>query len=388
MPIAAGPALRAGPRLPDVSVCDPRSQALRSPDAAGIVYTAAPRCVRRDQRLGVDEHSDEQSIVTEPIRTSDTDPLLDEALDWVVRLKAGAPTRADVDALQDWRAQSPAHEAAFKKAVGVLRTASIAAQELASEQGATAAVATLPRKPHLLTRRLVLGGAIAAAAGYVMINPPLDMWPSLEEFSADYRTGKGEHRKVMVAPDVSIELNTQTSLALRPVPNETRIELISGEASVAARQSSSTPLVMLARDGRISALQADFNARCLDGVVSVTCLAGIVSVEQDGRTVQLRKAEQVSYSRAGLQASRPVDAAQVTAWQTGLLIFRDRPLASAVDEVNRYRSGKIIITSTELKRRLVNGTFQLDKLDSFVAQVEQLFGARITSLPGGVVLMS
>ncbi|GKQ53268.1 FecR domain-containing protein [Bradyrhizobium sp. Ce-3] len=326
--------------------------------------------------------------MTEPTRTSGPDPLLDEALDWVVRLKAGEPTRADVDALRDWRAQSPGHEEAFRKAARLLRTASAAAKELADEKAA-ASIARLSSRPSRpLTRRIVLGGAIAAAAGYVMIHPPLEMWPSIEELSADYRTGKGEQRKVMLAPDISVELNTQTSLALRPAPNETRVELISGEASVAARRSSPTPLVMLARDGRISALQADFNARCIDGVVSVTCLDGIVTVEQDGRSVQLRKAEQVTYSRAGLQATLPVDAKQVAAWQTGLLIFRDRPLASVVDEVNRYRAGKIIITNAELKRRLVNGTFQVDKLDNFVAQVEQLFGARITSLPGGVVLMS
>jgi transmembrane sensor len=325
--------------------------------------------------------------VSEPPRTSESDPLLDEALDWVVRLKAGAPTRADVDALQRWRAQSPAHEEAFRKAARLLRTASVAAQELADEQAASPAAAR-QQPSHLLTRRVMLGGAIAAAGGYVMIHPPLGMWPSIEELSADYRTGKGEHRKVMVAPDVSIELNTQTSVALRPTPNETRVELISGEASVAARRSSSTPLVMLASDGRISALQADFNARCLDGVVSVTCIDGVVTVERDGRTVQLRKAEQVTYSSAGLQPSLPVDATQVTAWRAGLLIFRDRPLANVVDEVNRYRSGKIIITNAELKARLVNGTFQVDKLDNFVAQVEQLFGARITSLPGGVVLLS
>uniref|UniRef100_A0ABS3MHQ8 DUF4880 domain-containing protein n=1 Tax=Bradyrhizobium quebecense TaxID=2748629 RepID=A0ABS3MHQ8_9BRAD len=339
-------------------------------------------------RLRFGEQGDEQSVVTEPPRTSGPDPLLDEALDWVVRLKAGAPTRVDVDALQRWRAQSPGHEEAFRQAARLLRSASAAAKELADET-ASASVVALPSRPSRpLTRRIVLGGAIAAAAGYVMIRPPLDMWPSIEELSADYRTGKGEQRKVMLAPDISVELNTQTSLALRPTPNETRIELISGEASVVARRSSSTPLVMLARDGRISTLQADFNARCLDGVVSVTCLDGIVTVEQDGRSVQLRKAEQVTYSRAGLQASLPVDAKQVAAWQTGLLIFRDRPLASVVDEVNRYRAGKIIITNAELKRRLVNGTFQVDKLDNFVAQVEQLFGARITSLPGGVVLMS
>ncbi len=57
----------------------------------------------------------------------------------------------------------------------------------------------------------MLGGAIAAAAGYLVIRPPLDMWPSIEELSADYRTGEGEQRKVMLAPDISVELNTQTS---------------------------------------------------------------------------------------------------------------------------------------------------------------------------------
>ncbi|WP_229171443.1 FecR/PupR family sigma factor regulator, partial [Bradyrhizobium altum] len=72
--------------------------------------------------------------MTEPTRTSGPDPLLDEALDWVVRLKAGAPTRADVDALQRWRAQSPDHEDAFRAAARLLRSASAAAKELADEQ--------------------------------------------------------------------------------------------------------------------------------------------------------------------------------------------------------------------------------------------------------------
>ncbi len=59
-----------------------------------------------------------------------------------------------------------------------------------------------------------------------------------------------------------------------------------------------------------------------------------------------------------------------------------------MDEVNRYRLGKIIITNEAIKRRIVNGTFQIDKLGNFVPQVQQLFGARVTSLPGGVVLLS
>jgi transmembrane sensor len=69
------------------------------------------------------------------------------------------------------------------------------------------------------------------------------------------------------------------------------------------------------------------------------------------------------------------------------LIFRDRPPASAVDEIDRYRSGQIIITNTDLGRRIVSGTFELDKLDKFVVQVEQIFGAKTTRLPRGGVLM-
>jgi transmembrane sensor len=320
--------------------------------------------------------------------TPGDDPLFDEALDWVLGLKAGAPTRADLDALSRWRQQSDAHEKAFKAAVRLYRLVGTAARELADEQAASVAP-PVPRPPRLIARRAALAGAIATAAGaagYVMVRPPLGLWPSIEEWSADYRTGKGERRKVAVAPEVSLDLNTQTSIAVRSVPEETRIELISGEA--AAKAASSKPFVMLAGNGSITAYHADFDARCLDRTVTVTCLDGTVTVEKGGEAIRLQRTEQVTYSGDGLQPSVVVDLAQVSAWQAGLLIFRDRPLGSVVEEINRYRWGIVIITGDSLKRRLVNGTLQLDKLDDFIGQVERLFGARITHLPGGVVLMS
>ena len=321
---------------------------------------------------------------------AEPDPLLDEALDWVVRLKAGQPTQLDVEAFKLWRGQSPRHEAALKVAVRVWGRAGIAAQELAEEK---IAAETARRRPAWfrppLSRRLALGGglAAAAAAGFAAIEPPLGLWPSLQELSADYRTAKGERRKIELASDVSLELNTQTSVAMRAAQKHTEIELISGEASVSANRPSSWPLVMLAGDGLITASHADFNARCIDGAVSVACLDGAVDIEQAGKSVRLNKAEQASYSSAGMTPAVRADIAQVSGWQSGVLIFVDRLLGDVVEEVNRYRPGKIIITNAEMKRRVVNGTFQVDKLENFVAQVQQLFGARATSLPGGVVLL-
>jgi transmembrane sensor len=325
--------------------------------------------------------------VTVPPRISEPDPLLDEALDWVVRLRTGEPTRADIEALQQWRGRSVAHEDAFKRAAQIFRHAGIAAVELAVEQARKERAPANPRR-RVFVRRALLGGAAAAAAGYMVVRPPFGLWPPLQELAADYRTKKGEQRTISVVSGVSLELSTQTSVALRESQDQTKIELISGEAVVTATRPASNPLVMLAAGGQIVATEANFDARCLDGGVSVTCLAGAVSVEQQGRTVELRPAEQVSYSLSGIEASHAVDVAQVTAWRSGLLIFRDRPLSSVIDEVNRYRSGKIIILNADLRRRLVNGTFQINKLENFVAQVQQLFGVRATSLPGGVVLLS
>jgi transmembrane sensor len=326
--------------------------------------------------------------VTVPTWTTEFDPLLDEALDWVIRLKTGVPLRSDLEALQRWRAQSPAHDEAFGKAAELFRKAGVAARELAQEQGGRIGAPAGRRPARSMTRRAVLAGSVVAASGYLIVRPPLGLWPSISELTADLRTAKGEYRKVVLTPDVTLELNTQTSVVLQSVPDEVRIELIGGEASITARLASTTPLVLLAGNGRISASQAAFNTSCLGGLVAVTCLEGNVAVEQGGHMARLRKSEQVSYSSAGLEGSVTVDADQISAWRTGLLVFRDRPLAYVVEQVNRYRSGRIIIASDDLKRRLVNGTFQVDRLDNFVAQVEQLFGAHAAILPAGVVLLS
>lgn len=331
--------------------------------------------------------------MNEPFHTPEPDPLLDEALDWVVRLKAGEPTRNDLAELQRWRRRSAAHEEAFRNAARLWRVASVAAQELADEQCAGGIVSSPPPRSaptrRAASRRAILGGALAASvAGYVVVQPPFGLWPSLGELSADHRTGKGERRKVALADDVSLELNTQTSVAVSSAHDALQIELISGEAFVAADRPPAKPLIILAEHGRITAAGARLNARCIDGTVSVTCLEGAVEVQKNERSVRLRKGEQVSYSVAGIARSVAIDPSQVSAWRSGLLIFRDVPLAEVVDEVNRYRPGKIIITNADLKRRVVDGIFRLDRLENLVAQVQHLFGARATTLPGGVVFLS
>jgi transmembrane sensor len=321
-------------------------------------------------------------------QTGDLDPLQREALQWIVRLTSGTATAADAEALKCWRAQSDAHEAAFAEAARLRRTLQRAAAEFAAEYPSSTGGARFPEKRRLMTgRRALLGGAIAAsgaAAAYLALRPPMGLWPSVAELTADYRTATGEQRQVTLADGASLAMNTQTSVA---VASPREIRLIAGEAEISIGQASSKPLEVVAAGGRTIAGDATFNVRRYGSLVSVTCLEGGVEVRQRRRDADLRSNQQVSYGNGNLGEVVSVDPALVTAWRQGLLIFHNERLSQVIDEVNRYRPGRIILANGELGHRLVNGVFHLDRIDGVIDQIRKL-GATVVSLPGGVVLVS
>lgn len=316
------------------------------------------------------------------------EPLEHEALEWILQLTSGTASEADAKALQHWRDRSPAHAAAFTEALRFRRTLRAAAREFVEDRQASPGGARSRPRVGPMTRRAFLGSAIAAsAAGVMVVRPPFSLWPSLAEMTATYRTGTGEQRHVDLAEGISLELNTQTSIAHATVKGGSAIELIAGEAEISAAVDPAVPFTAIAADGSATASQARFNLRHDDAGVCVTCLEGMTEVSQRHRAVQLQPGQQVTYTADGLGGVAAVDTEVVTAWRDGLLIFHDRPLTQVVDEVNRYRPGKVILTNEALGRLTVNGVFHLDRIGDVIEQFRKL-GVQVTSLPGGIVFLS
>jgi transmembrane sensor len=144
---------------------------------------------------------------------------------------------------------------------------------------------------------------------------------------------------------------------------------------------------VIAGRGRATARQAVFNVRHDGEAVSVTCLEGDVRVEQRDTAVALVPGRQVIYGARALGDARAIDPELVSAWRKGLLVFRDKPLGQVIDELNRYRHGRILLINSALRRLPVNGVFHLDRLDGVIEQIHAL-GAQITNLPGGIILLS
>jgi transmembrane sensor len=333
--------------------------------------------------------------MSEPSRKSqiDLDPLERKALSWVEHMTSGQATLADAEALVRWRQESPAHDAAFAEARRLWDDLGPAGRRLRQHHAASPGlvVSSLPRRTASRRRVLRYGFAAAAtstAAAYTVVSPPFGLWPSWRELSADYRTGTGEQREVAVADDISVHLNTQTSIAVRSVAGEAaRFELIAGEASFSTAAQAGRSLVVLAAKGRTIARRAKFDMRCVGSSVCVTGIEGEIRIEQQTDAVSIGPGQQVSYDGHGLGEVATVDTDATSAWQRGVLIFRDVPLATVVDEINRYRPGKVVLLDAALGRELISGRFRIDHIDDVLGRIEQVFDARIRSLPGGIVLL-
>lgn len=322
------------------------------------------------------------------------DPLRREAVAWVQRLISGEATRTDLADFERWRGQSPVHAAAFDDANRLWKAFGPAGENLRRRGAAPPRLAAHQTRP-LVSRRTALGGlgglVAASAAAVAVIDPPLALWPSLAEMRADYRTATGEQRNLVLGSEVAVQMNTQTSIALRPAGGALeQVELIAGEASFTAARSQAklAVLAVLAADGRSVAAVARFDVRRTGSEVCVSCLDGEVRVEQGAQSATVGSGQQIRYGSTGLGQIMPVDPDLVSAWRRGILIFRSTPLVDVVEEVNRYRPGRILVLNAALGRNAVSGRFPIDRLDDIVSSVAQAFGAKVRSLPGGIVILS
>jgi transmembrane sensor len=313
-----------------------------------------------------------------------------EALDWVVRLKCGRPVAAVAEAFLQWR-QGPGaseNEAALRWALRLWSLTGEAAKAAAGEEVSNVIGFPAARSRNVMSRRVFFGAAAASAVLTAGLTSPFGLWPSLGQLRADYHTGKGERRKFAFNEFISIELNTLTRVNVHDEGGERHLQVVSGEIFVEARLPVDRSASIIAADGVINASNAVFNARCIDDRASITCVEGFVRVAYGGREVPLLASQQVSYSASGIGQSLVIDSAVETSWKSGTLIFQNRPLAEVIEEINRYRRGQIVLLNRELGSRIVNGTYNLRELDDIIRQMEQLFGAGITELPGGVVLVT
>jgi transmembrane sensor len=334
---------------------------------------------------------------------------------WLLRMRSGEATSEEVDAYWRWRAEHPEQDSEARLLGRTWGRLDAVMTELAAESttgdraahdavfGQTRATRFTP-SPWRPGRRAFVGAAVAAGASWLALRPPMHLWPALGDFTADYRTGVGEQRRVTLADRTVVEMNTQTRIDVLPVGDvraaQGGIHLIAGEAELVTGAqgaplatgaglppASAHPFVVVAGRGRLQAYAARFDIRRTGDEVCVTCVSGTVALDHPRRQLTLSASQQLIYDERDVRPVSEVDSRTVTAWRRGMLVFRGAPLAEVVDEINRYRPGKVILRNAQLRELPIQAQFSIAHLDGAVEAICSYSGAHATQLPGNIVLL-
>ncbi|WP_236494348.1 FecR family protein [Stenotrophomonas maltophilia] len=240
------------------------------------------------------------------------------------------------------------------------------------------------------SRRAFLGAAIAAPASLVVvaaIRPPLGLWPSVTAMAADFHTGTGERLQIAPLPQLKIELDTQSSLRRRSDTQGEGFELVQGQAAIETQ--AGLRLALFAGPGCVIADEGAvrLDVRNTHGQVRVTCLQGSARIEHPQGRLQLQAGQQTQYDERLSGVVAEALASEVSAWTEGMLVFRRAPLREVVDEINRYRRGKVLLGESALARAPVSGRFRIDDPDAALEQLRLTMSLDLRRFPGGIAVL-
>jgi transmembrane sensor len=207
---------------------------------------------------------------------------------------------------------------------------------------------------------------------------------------ADYTTAPGQQRNVILADGSEIIMNTDTAISVDYSAQHRQITLHDGEAYFVVAPDAKRPFEVQTHSGQVRALGTEFNIKTGQKDVTVTVYQHAVRVTaENGEIIEsLPEGQQVAFSDDALSLITSVNLQRGQAWRTQRMIFQDRPLAGVIEELNRYRSGRIIVMNNAIKTLPVTGVFATGDTDVALKTIEQSLPITVTKITAKLVLLS
>ncbi|SDV46244.1 FecR domain-containing protein [Chitinasiproducens palmae] len=301
---------------------------------------------------------------------SPNDGPLDQALQWLVLLWSGEADASQQAAFARWHGASAANQAAWRHVQQINDRLGSVPPELANTTFRQVA-RRQPRRGALRAIALLAGTGALAWGGRELL--PWPVW------AADYRTGVGARRALVLADGSRLTLNTDTAVDVRFDVRTRRIMLWRGEILIVTGHGAAAggrPLRVETAQGSILALGTRFSVRQEDRRSRVAVFEGAVSVEprRGGAPLRLSAGEQTTFSAGG--AALPSSAeANALGWTRGELIVEQMRLDAFLRELDRYRPG-VLRCDPAVAALRVSGVFPIGEPERVLAALERALPVR------------
>lgn len=310
--------------------------------------------------------------------------LLEEAVDWLLRLRE---MPAEPDLVASWEAWLQASDAHARAWARICRTWDVLGEGAVRLPGSTQeTVAVSPEMPVLrdrgwrMSRRgLGLASACVVAVGLLatVFGPALQI-----RLQADFRTAAGETEIVTLSDGSRVTLAPETALADEFDGAARHVRLLAGEAFFEVERDVARPFLVDAPDASVRVLGTAFSVRDTGHGTRVELAHGSIALQPDGRRgggeLMLAPGDVVTVDRAAGKAERSrIDPAEIALWREGRLSVSDQPLGDVVALIQRQHPAWIMLPERDVAALRVTGLYDLSDPDKALMALAAPFGLTV-----------
>ena len=330
--------------------------------------------------------------------------LFDEAVRWIVAIRAGSAADADV---VEWATRSPDHVEAFLEAwdiwrllEGVTHEQRAHIDELA-ENLTSGNVVSLGdcEAPHIpkRTSRLSRYHAVATLIAMVCTGVGLCAFFSSQPPRAVYETGN-EAGRFLLSDGSTIHLNRLTQVRTQFREGVRDLELLRGEALFDVAHDVDRPFRVRSGDSMVQAIGTQFDVRRRGENLEVLVTSGRVAFSADSRTELSGAALTLSGGQAlsvrSEDAARAVEVRMLTTrerlqlrdWTLGRIELHGTSIREAAERFNQYNQTQLVIDDEDIGRFHLGGNFRLSGPNDFAKALRSFgIGVRTDSSAPGVL---
>jgi transmembrane sensor len=304
----------------------------------------------------------------------------DQAALWMAR--ARDPRFSDWDALTDWLEADPAHNLAYEAAFAGHDLADILSTAPAPPEVVVVPAASRWRKRGFIGGGLI-GTAAAAAAVFALVGP---LGVQTAEMVAE--TAPGQHRLIHLQDGTEIALNGDTRLVL-DASNGRTARLERGEAMFNVVHDETRPFTVDANGTRIVDIGTRFDVVQSARGSEVAVAEGAVLYDPNGAAVRLGTGRLLRRAEGSpiVEVSQ-TDPANVGAWRSGHLVYRDAPLWRVADDLSRTTGSRIMV-EPRIANRPFTGAIVITAADRHGALLQRLgavLDVTVARQPNGLYL--
>lgn len=298
----------------------------------------------------------------------------------MVIIHSGTVTDEQIQDFQKWRAMDPEREKLCHRLELQLRMFKNHAIGKLPPSDIRRVIAT-----SNVTRRKLLGKTLAVGGVVVLSSIFTNKNPIVGGSAADLQTRTGQRRTITLSDGCRLTLDACTALDVIWKDGHQRMQIYKGEVAVDLSASVSKTTVITTPMGKIDVIGPRLvvghseisRAIAIDGPLMINTHMGVHAGLEAGH--------KASFQEHGVFDLVALDGTE-TAWTTGMLEVRNRPLAEVMEKVRRYRRGFVRVSERAAELR-VSGLFRLDDTDLMFEALSRMMPIKITRYSNYLVMV-